>query len=81
MPERKQEVRVFQLGYACDKCGGSVEATGKHYTVDGKTLYAHACIKCGTPRNFPVVYPQTVQEVVEDEAEGEELGAFGDVDA
>jgi hypothetical protein len=65
MPETKNEVRVYQVGYVCDQCEkGTMLPKGEAIAMpDGINLHKHVCGHCGAAGTFEHTYPRTVYEV------------------
>jgi hypothetical protein len=58
MPQSRTEVKTYELDYACDVagCTGVMRPTGET-VIDGKPLYTHRCIVCGTRLQLDLRYP------------------------
>jgi hypothetical protein len=63
--EKKTEVKVYQVDYICDKCGGGkVLYTGKVFPMN-PPLYESKCKKCGEVYRMRKTYPMVVHEEIE----------------
>lgn len=57
MPERKKEVRTFQVTMSCEKCGaGEMQPTGVAL-MSNPAQYPHRCDQCGHAQSFERTYP------------------------
>lgn len=56
MAEQRRPVQVVRVSYACDKCGGEVQADGTCLTSN-PAKYLHCCLQCGERYTFTIVYP------------------------
>ena len=56
MAEQRRPVQPVRVSYACDKCGGDVQADGTCLTSN-PAKYPHSCSQCGERYMFTIMYP------------------------
>lgn len=58
MSEIRSKLQVFELDYACDKCGnGRMRPEGVVYPTS-PPQYPHVCDNCGSKMTFRAMYPR-----------------------